>query len=112
MVDLRPCPGRNVKLKCCKHVLGSGELESQLRDLNLLQKLGLKFGSTMKARELYRLIFERVATTHGIPEICLKYNTLPSIWWDECAGHLYRANPQAKFEKGKRELMAKLKLVS
>jgi hypothetical protein len=107
-----PCPGRIPELNACSHVLGSGELDSQKRDLDLLQKLGLKFGSTMKARELYRLIFERITTTHGIPDICLKYNTMPSVWWDECAGHLYQANPRAKYEKGKRELMEKLKLVA
>ena len=107
-----PCPGRNTKLNCCMHVWGSGELDSQQRDLNLLQKLGLKFGSTMKARELYRLIFERVTTTHGMPDFCLKYNTMPSVWWDECGGHLYGANPHVKYEKGKRELMEKLKLAS
>jgi hypothetical protein len=107
-----PCPGRNAKLNCCMHVWGSGELDSQQRDLNLLQKLGLKFGSTMKARELYRLIFERITATHGFPDICLKYNTMPSVWWDECGGNLYGANPHVKYEKGRRELMEKLKLAS
>jgi hypothetical protein len=103
-----PCPARNSELNCCTHVWGSGELSSQLRDLNLLQTLGLRFGSTMKARELYRLIFERIKTTHGIPDICLKYNSQPSVWWDECCGHLYQANPSAKYEMGKRELIEKL----
>ena len=103
-----PCPARIPALNACSHVWGSGELDSQKRDLDLLQKLGLRFGSTMKARELYRLIFERVTTTHGIPDICLKYNAMPSVWWDECAGHLYQANPKAKYEKGKRALMEKL----
>jgi hypothetical protein len=105
-----PCPGRNPELKCCTHVWGSGELVSQKRDLNLLQKLGLKFGSTIEARELYRLIFERITTTHGIPDICIKPNKSPSIWWDECCGCLYQTNPHAKYEKGKRELTEKLKL--
>ncbi len=107
-----PCPGRNPKLQCCTHVWGSGELDSQQRDLNLLQKLGLKFGSTVKARELYQLIFERITTTHGIPDICIKYNAQPSVWWDECGGHLFQGNPRAKFEKGRREMSAKLKLPS
>lgn len=107
-----PCPGRIPHLNSCSHVWGNGELDSQKRDLDLLQKLGLQFGSTMKARELYRLIFERIETSHGIPEICIKYNSQPSVWWDECAGHLYQANPRAKYEKGKRELMAKLKFTN
>ena len=96
---MRPCPGRNPKLNCCTHVWGSGELDSQQRDLNLLQKLGLKFGSTMKARELYRLIFERITTTHGIPDFCLKYNAMPSVWWDECGGHLYQSQPAREIRK-------------
>ena len=103
-----PCPHRNPKLNACTHVWGNGELDSQLRDLNLLQELGLKYGSTMKARDLYRLIFDRVATTNGKPDICLKYNTMPSVWWDECSGYLYQGT--AQYDKGKRELMAKLKL--
>jgi hypothetical protein len=105
-----PCPGRIPELNSCSHVWGSGELDSQKRDLDVLQKLGMQFGDTMKARELYRLIFERITTTHGIPDVCLKYNSQPSVWWDECAGHHYQANPKAKYEKGRRELMEKLKL--
>lgn len=105
-----PCPGRIPELNSCSHVWGSGELDSQKRDLDLLQKLGLQFDSTMNARDLFRLIFERITTTHGIPDICLKYNSMPSVWWDECAGHLYQANPRARYEKGKRELMEKLGL--
>jgi hypothetical protein len=103
-----PCPGRIPELNSCSHVWGSGELDSQKRDLDVLQKLGMQFGDAMKARELYRLIFERITTTHGIPDVCLKYNSQPSVWWDECAGCLYQANPKAKYEKGKRELMEKL----
>ena len=103
-----PCPNRNTALSTCTHVWGNGELDSQLRDLNLLQQIGLQYGSTMKARDLYRLIFERLAVTHGKPDICLKYNTQPSVWWDECSGHLYHG--KAAYDKGKRELMEKLKL--
>jgi hypothetical protein len=105
-----PCPGRIPELNSCSHVWGCGELDSQKRDLDVLQKLGMQFGDTMKALELYHLIFERITTTHGIPDVCLKYNSQPSVWWDECAGHLYQANPKAKYEKGKRELIEKLKL--
>jgi hypothetical protein len=107
-----PCPGRNPELNSCTHVWGSGEINSQKRDLDLLQKLGMKFGSVMKARELFSLLFKRITTTNGIPDICLKYNSMPSIWWDFCSGHLYQANPEAKYIKGKRELMQKLKITT
>lgn len=98
-----PCATRSPKLNSC---MNTGEIVSQQRDLRLLQKLGLKYGSTIKARDLYRQIFERVTTTHGTPDICLKYNTMPSIWCDSCSG---QASIE-RYEKGKRELMAKLKL--
>jgi hypothetical protein len=106
-----PCPGRSPEHNSCTHVWGSGELDSQKRDLDVLQKLGLKFGSIVKARELYRLIFARITTSHGIPEVCIKYNSQPSVWWDECCGQLFQANPRARYEKGKRELAEKLRLV-
>lgn len=105
-----PCPGRNPELNCCTHVMGSGDLDSQKRDLDLLQKLGLRFGDVMKARDLYKLIFERITTTHGIPDICLKSNVMPSVWWDECCGHLFNGNPRALYEKGRRAMMKKLGL--
>jgi hypothetical protein len=105
-----PCPGRSPEHNSCTHVWGSGELDSQKRDLDVLQKLGLQFGSVIKAKDLYRLIFERITTSHGIPEVCLKYNSQPSIWWDECCGQLFQGNPRVKYEKGRREMMKKLKL--
>jgi hypothetical protein len=98
-----PCATRSPRLNSCKN---TGEIVSQQRDLKLLQKLGLQYGSTIKARDLYRLIFERVTTTHGTPDICLKYNTMPSLWCDSCSGEA----PIERYEKGKRDLMVKLKL--
>lgn len=44
-----PCPGRNPALSCCTHVWGSGELDSQHRDLSFLQKMGLKFRCRARA---------------------------------------------------------------
>jgi hypothetical protein len=98
-----PCATRSPKLNAC---MNTGEIVSQQRDLRLLQKLGLQFGSTIKARDLYRLIFERITTTHGTPDICLKNNTMPSIWCDSCSGQ----TPIERYEKGVRELKEKLKL--
>jgi hypothetical protein len=98
-----PCATRSPKLNAC---MNTGEIVSQQRDLKLLQKLGLKYGSTIKARDLYRLIFERVTTTHGTPDICLKPNTMPSLWCDSCGGN----TPIERYEKGKKELIEKLKL--
>jgi hypothetical protein len=73
----------------------------------MLQKLGLQFGSSLKARELFRLIFERIPTTK---EICGRDNTAPSVWWDPC-GESNRTQGQPNYETGKTLLMEKLGLV-
>jgi hypothetical protein len=87
-------------------VLGSGGLSNEKRDLDMLQKLGLEFGSSMKARDLFRLIFERIPTTK---EICGRENVMPSVWSDPC-GESNRTKGNAGYEKGRKELMEKLKL--
>jgi hypothetical protein len=102
-----PCPQRVPKLNACVNVLGSGGLSNEKRDLDMLQKLGLQFGSSMKARELFRLIFERIPTTK---EICGRDNTAPSVWWDPC-GESNRTQGQPNYETGKALLMEKLGLV-
>jgi hypothetical protein len=99
-----PCPQRAPALNACVNVLGSGGLSNQKRDLDMLQKLGLRYGSTMKARELYRLIFEKIPTTM---DICRRDNPCPSVWWDGCGEqNLTKGNPN--YEKGRKELMEKL----
>ena len=60
-----PCPSRVAKLNACVNVLGSGGLSNEKRDLDMLQKLGLNFGSVMPARKLYQLIFERIPDHAG-----------------------------------------------
>jgi hypothetical protein len=98
-----PCPSRVPKLNACVNVLGSGGLSNEKRDLDMLQKLGLEFGSTMKALELFRLIFEKIPTTQ---EICRRDNLCPSVWWDPCGeDNLKKGN--ANYDKGRRELMKK-----
>ncbi len=96
-----PCPRRVPKLNACVNVLGSGGLSNQKRDLDVLQKLGLRYGSTMKAGELYRLIFERIPTTK---EVCARDNPCPSVWWDGCGeSNLKKGNEN--YEKGRESLM-------
>jgi len=98
-----PCPARVPKLNACVNVLGSGGLSNEKRDLDMLQILGLEFGSTMKARDLYRLIFEKIPTTQ---EVCKRDNRSPSVWWDDCGqSNLDKGN--ANYEKGRQELMEK-----
>ena len=100
-----PCPGRNCALGACVNVLGSGGLSNQKRDLDMMQKLGMHYGSTMKAKDLFRLIFEKIPTTQ---EICKREgSTSPCVWWDGC-GESNVTKGNANYEKGRKELMAKL----
>jgi hypothetical protein len=98
-----PCPNRAPGLNACVNVLGSGGLSNEKRDLDMLQVLGLEFGSTLKARELYRLIFEKIPTTQ---EICKRDNPCPAVWWDGC-GESNMKQGNANYAKGRRELMEK-----
>jgi len=97
-----PCPKRAPGLNACVNVLGSGGLSNEKRDLDTLQVLGLRFGSSMKARELFRLIFEKIPTTQGI---CKREgNPCPSVWWDGC-GERNCKEGDPNYAKGRKMLM-------
>ena len=61
-----PCSRYEPKSGLC---LGgrSMALRDQKKDLDTLQKLGLKYGDTLPAKDLYKLLYERIASTR---EIC------------------------------------------
>lgn len=101
-----PCPSRVAGLNACVNVLGAGGLSNQKRDLDMMQKLGLHYGSTMKAKDLFRLIFEKIPSTQ---DICKRVgNASPCVWWDGC-GESNVAKGNANYEKGRKELMEKLR---
>jgi len=81
----------------------SGGLYNELKDLNVLQRLGLTFGSTMKARDLYRLIFEKIPTVTGVCALDVEGKAEGSIWHDGCGG-----KPHPAYDKGRQQLLAKL----
>ena len=60
-----PCASYEPGSKLC---LGgrSMALRDQKKDLDVLQKLGLKYGDTLPARKLYQLIFQRIPSTRDI----------------------------------------------
>ena len=60
-----PCSQYDSKTGFC---LGarSMALRDQKKDLDVLQKLGLKYGDTLPARKLYDLLFERISSTRDI----------------------------------------------
>lgn len=97
-----PCPQRLPEINGCVNQMGAGGLPNQMRDLRMLQKLGLTFGATRKAREIYRLIFERIS---GTLEVCRLDHPKPSVWCDGCGSPTSNSE---QYEKGKQMLMAEL----
>ncbi len=94
------CPGRGTCMG--PGFVHSGGLFNELKDLRILQILGMNFGAIVPARDLFRRIFERMPTTvntcaleRSVPEI--------SVWWDPC--------PCGGYEKGRGELMRALGLL-
>ena len=94
-----PCKRRVPELNACVNVFGAGGLSNELRDLNVLQILGLTYGTTLPAGELMRLLFERLPTTKPV---CTKAHEKNSIWWDSC-GDYKSGNPH--YAAGREQLM-------
>jgi hypothetical protein len=99
-----PCPCRCPDRGICigpGHI-HSGGLMNELKDLRILQILGLVFGDTLPAKELYTRIFTRIPTTVGS---CAIEQAVPelSAWWDPC--------PCGGYERGRRELMVEMGIV-
>ncbi len=102
-----PCPYRVPELNACVNVAGSGGLSNEKRDLDLLQKLGLRYGDSMPAREIFLLLLERVPST---APICARSNPRPSVWWDPC-GERDCDNPRGNkhYRSGRRALLRRLR---
>lgn len=97
-----PCPSRVPELNACVcGAIYSGGLYNEMKDLNVLRALGLTYGTTMKAREIYALIFQRIPNTAGV---CALDSTVAdiSVWRDGCGG---RPDPCPDYKKGVEMLM-------
>jgi len=76
------CDGFDPKTGRCVHA--GGLIRDYKKDLDVLQRLGLMPGATMKARELFDLLFERIQTT---TEICGYGNGVVTAQeWAICSG--------------------------
>jgi len=77
-----PCDGYDPETDRCVH--GGGLIRDYKKDLDVFQKLGLMPGATMKARELYALLFERIPSTK---DVCAYGDgVLISNEWRICGG--------------------------
>ena len=100
-----PCPGRIPELDgCVCGIIGSGGLYNELKDLNVLQQLGLTYGATMPAGELYTRIFDRFPTVAGV---CALEHDLPdfAVWHDPCGT---KSPPCPNYAKGRQMLIREL----
>jgi len=77
-----PCKRRDPDKGSCVNVSGLGGLSNDLRDLNVLQLLDMKYGDTMPAIDLYKKLFDVVATS--APTCSLEGYSQTSVWWDVC----------------------------
>ena len=97
-----PCPWRVPKLNICKTgKMCSAGLYNVLKDLNVLQALGLKYGDTMKAVEFYKLTFKRVPKITGVCALEADISR-QSLWRDFCGA---LDEPCPGYEKGRKMLM-------
>jgi hypothetical protein len=99
-----PCPSMQkhsvYDFPVCVNGKGCGGLTSQLRDVRVLQVLGLQYGDVVNARELYRRILERITSTATICGTISKGVQPPSVWWSECGHHSVSLPEYVKGRKG------------
>ncbi len=97
----QPCPVRCVSRGTCigPGFVNSGGLFNELKDLRILQILGITFGQSLPACELFQRIFQRIPTTVNS---CAIERLVPetSVWWDPC--------PCGGYEKGRADLMSEM----
>jgi hypothetical protein len=96
-----PCPSLN-KSGACVNVKGHAGLTSQLRDVRVLQKLELAYGDMINAKELYKMILERIPSSAIICGSISKGVRDPSVWDDECGHH---AESLPAYTKGREQLI-------
>ena len=100
-----PCSSRSVEFNAC--VCGpnkSGGLYNEMKDLNVLQRLGLTYGTTMKGRDLYRLILEKIPSVEGVCALPVDGKPPYSIWFDPCGNE-----PPSAYAKGREQLLARFR---
>jgi hypothetical protein len=97
-----PCPHRTGDGACVIGQVSCGGLYNEAKDLNVLQVLGLTYGTIMDAREVYRLIFTQIPTVNGVCALTRIPVAAHSVWEDGCHTMTF----PGPYEKGREELLA------
>jgi hypothetical protein len=95
-----PCPYRSAEGNCVTGRISAGGLYNEVKDVNTLQALGLTYGTVIDAREVYRLIFERIPTADGVCALSRIDVPEHSVWRDGCHSMVF----PGPYEKGREEL--------
>jgi len=99
-----PCPHRTPDTGLC--ITGrvkAGGLYNELKDLAVLRHLGLSYGTTIKARDLYRMILEKMPTVVGVCALDPEGKSPNSVWRDACGV----SPPLKNYQKGRELLLAR-----
>lgn len=99
-----PCPYRVPGLNACVNNMGNGGVSNQMRDLRVLQKLGLSYGAVLKGADLYKLLLKRIPSTL---EICRLDHAGLSVWSTGCGA---QTENSPGYAKGRKLLLAALGL--
>lgn len=98
-----PCKRRDPGNGSCVNVSGLGGLANDLRDLNVLQLLDMKYGDTLPAQDLYDRLFKLIPSTAPTCSMDAGKYGKTSIWWDICRDHPNGNPSYAKGATGLRE---------
>lgn len=96
-----PCPSREPGRRCITN-RGSGGLPNQMRDLRVLQILGLTFGSVMAGGALYRRLLDRI---RGTWQLCHIDHGSPSVWFTGCGT---AETDSESYRQGREQLLTEL----
>jgi hypothetical protein len=101
-----PCPYYNKKFNDCIGNMGRCSLYCDLKDLNVLQRLGLTYGTIMNAHKLYQIIFEKIPTVAGV--CAIENFPFAWLWHNYCGETLF--DHVRRYEKGREMLIKEFKL--
>ena len=77
-----------------EHLCYAAHIKNPLRDLMVLERLGLPPGATLPARELYQLIYDRIGSLREICGWADETNTAP--FWGRCGNYQSDALKRAR----------------
>ncbi|MBU0610061.1 MAG: DUF1284 domain-containing protein [Armatimonadetes bacterium] len=95
-----PCPHRSAEGFCVTGRVSGAGVYNEMKDLEVMQAVGMTYGDTMPAHDIFRLILERIPTADGVCALTKVDAPVYSVWKDGCSSNTF---PGA-YEQG-RELL-------